>query len=268
MNVFEKFVSLISAGMETPPLYGWWHLLFLVLTVLLTVGISVKYRDADERVVRRILLVAFLVMLVGEIYKQLTFSMSVTDGVASWGYSFYAFPFQLCSTPLYVLPLALLSREGRLHDAAIAYLASFSLFGGLAVMAYPGDVFLSQIGINIQTMLHHGAQVVVGVYLAVRYRGREHRRCFFPAAVLFVVLVLMALSMNVGFRHLFGISLNMFFIGPYEACTLPLVSLIYPLLPYPVFLLLYIVGFSLVAAAMYYGFRALARAIEVRHVSR
>ena len=41
---------------------------------------------------------------------------------------------------------------------------------------------------------------------------------------------------------------NMFYISPYYGCTLPLLSSIYPVVPYPVFLIIYIIGFTLAAA--------------------
>ena len=40
-----------------------------------------------------------------------------------------------------------------------------------------------------------------------------------------------------------GSTFNMFFISPYFPCTLPVLSEIYPVVPYPVFLLLYVLGF-------------------------
>lgn len=46
-----------------------------------------------------------------------------------------------------------------------SYLATFSLFAGIAVMAFPSSVFVETIGINIQTMICHAGMVVVGVVL-------------------------------------------------------------------------------------------------------
>ena len=44
---------------------------------------------------------------------------------------------------------------------------------------------------------------------------------------------------------------NMFFISHRFPCTLPVLSGIYPVVPYPVFLLLYLVGFAAVAAIIF-----------------
>ena len=39
-------------------------------------------------------------------------------------------------------------------------------------MIYPNDVFSTQLGISIQTMVHHGMQVVLGVYVSVYNRNK------------------------------------------------------------------------------------------------
>jgi len=70
------------------------------------------------------------------------------------------------------------------------------------------------------------------------------------------------MALNIGVYHLFqhlGMddTFNMYFISPYFDCTLPILSIIYPLVPYPLFLVMYILGFSLIAALMYYVQRAI-----------
>lgn len=274
MNAFERFVAAISAEMETPALYGWFHLLFVALVVGATVLLCRTLRDADERTVRRLMLAVLAVMVTVEAYKQLVFSMEVEDGVAVWSYTFYAFPYQFCSTPIYVLPFAILLPEGRCRDAVIAYLSTFSLFGGLAVMVYPGDVFIETVGINLQTMIHHGLQVVLGIYLLVRYRSRPLHRRFLGAVLVFAILVGVALALNIGVYHALAAhyeevpSFNMFYISPYFPCTLPLVSLIWAAVPYPVFLLIYLIGFSIAAAVMHYGGHGIIRLVGVRREQR
>jgi len=44
---------------------------------------------------------------------------------------------------------------------------------------------------------------------------------------------------------------NMFYIGPYYDCSLPLLSMIYPKIPYICFILLYILGFGLISFILY-----------------
>ncbi len=256
MSIFEKILIALQAEMPTPTNYGWYHLLMFALTVALTVFLCVRMRDADDKTVRRVLLAAWCTMVVLEIYKQLVFAIEPGTTDAVWDYAWYAFPYQFCSTPIYVLPFAIFLENGRARNACLAFLSTFSLFGGLAVMFYPNDVFTATIGVNIQTMVHHGLQVALGIWLAVRNRRHLTRDYFLGGVSVFALMSVIAIVLNVGVYH--GLravgaedTFNMFFISPYFECTLPILSSIDHLIPYPVFLLLYLFGFVLVAAIIY-----------------
>ena len=254
--------------METPESYGAFHFLSLAAVIGLTVLLCIRFRDAEEKTVRRILLAAWIIMVVLELYKQLVYTYDVTDaGKIVGDFQWYAFPFQFCSTPLYVLPFAIFLREGTARDGTIAFLCTFSLFGGLAVMVYPNDVFISTIGINIQTMVHHGAQVALGIFLAVHNRKRLSPSHFLSALPIFTVLVTTAMLLNIGVHHALLANgqtdtFNMFFVSPYHPCTLPVLSSVYELVPYPIFLFIYLFGFSLVAALVYFVIYAITAPIR------
>lgn len=266
MNAFDRFVEAISPRSSIPPSYGFYHIFCIILVIALTVALCVFFRNANEKVMRRILLIAWICMVIGEGYKQLVFSMNIHGGVAVWAYPWYSFPFQLCATPLYFLPFAIFCR-GKIQEIAIVFLSTFAFFGGLVVMIYPGDVFASIIGINIQTMVHHGLQVAIGIYLAVYKRKELCFKHFLKSIPAFVVAISFALILNVVFYHAYpagdsGVPVfNMFFISPYFPCTLPLLSLIYPIVPYPVFLLIYIIGFTVAALAVYYAIFGIYRLV-------
>ena len=258
MNFFARLIEFFSAEMTTPEPYGWFHLMFVGITVAASVLFCVFFRNASERTERRICLILWLIILVLEIYKQLIFTFEVEGGAIVGDYQWYAFPFQLCSTPLYILPFVAFLKNGWLRDAVIAYMIAFSIFGGLCVYVFPGDVFIEIIGINIQTMIHHGIQIVAGVYLASKYRHRLTFRYYLKGGAVFVLMVLLAMVMNIAVYNAFAASgideaFNMFYISPYFDCTLPLLSLIYPAVPYPVFLAIYVVGFIAAAAIIFYA---------------
>ena len=256
MNFFEKIVYFLSASMETPQMFGIWHIVSLTLAVLLAAFMVWKFKDCSDKTLRRVLLVFWVIIVLFELYKQTVFSMQ-SDGVtAKWDYQWYAFPFQFCSTPMYLLPILIFAKEGKVRNAVVAYMATFSLFAGLAVMVYPADVFIGMIGINIQTMVHHGLQFVIGVFLVAHNRHHLNKRFFAWCMIVFSVLASVALTMNVIMHNVFVANgmdetFNMFFISPYYDCTLPILSAIYHLVPYPVFLLIYILGFALVSALVY-----------------
>lgn len=229
----------MDLSMNTPGLYGWFHLLWLGITAVITV-LLIRFARGKARTV---ILWTSLLTIFLELYKQINYSFSYTNGI-TFDYQWYAFPFQFCSTPMYIGLLAALTR-GKLHSSLCSYLATFALFAGLCVMVYPGDVFISTIGINIQTMICHGSMVCIGIYLlATGYVRLEHRTVL-KAMPVFAVCVLLAVIMN-EVAHLAGLeeTFNMFFVSPYWDCTLPLYSLIHEAVPFPLNLIIYIAGFT------------------------
>jgi len=265
--MFANIYTFLDSKMETPTNYGWFHLLFVGIVIAVTVFLCIRLRDADDKTLRRVALVGWLIMLVLEIYKQYNYTGSVEDGKLVWDYQWYAFPYQLCSTPLYVLPFIAFMKDGRVREAFVAYMSFFSLFGGVAVFFYPNDVFVSTIGINIQTMIHHGLQIVLGIYFAVHSRQKYSWGYFLRSIPVFVGLLVIAMVANIAVYHaLVAVgnteTFNMFFISPYFECTLPVLSAIYPAVWYPVFFVIYALGFVLVAFILFliqYGIIRLTR---------
>lgn len=252
MNWFEKFVAAISGTMTEPTMYGWFHLLFVGLIIVGTVILCWRAKNVNDKVFRRIVLICWIVMVVLEIYKQVVFSFDVDTG--KWDYQWYAFPYQLCSTPLYVLPFVIFLKECKVRDACIAFMSIFSLFGGLVTVVYPSTVFVETIGINLQTMIHHGLQIVLGIYFIVYNRHKLSIKYYLSALYVFLVVSAVAMLLNLTIpKFINGETFNMFFISPYFECTLPVLMIFYPpTVPYIIFLLIYIIGFAIAGIAVYY----------------
>lgn len=247
MTVINSIMQALNGTMKTPTAYGWFHLMMLAIIIGLTVFLCIKFRNANDKTTRIILLVLSSICLALEIYKQLNYSYN--DG--NWTYQWYAFPFQFCSTPMYVAFVASFLKPSKFRDCLYCFLATYGLFAGIAVMLYPGDVFISTIGINIQTMVHHGLQITYGVFLISTKQVRIHISSLLKASFVFIALVLTALAMNL-ITHAAGLqdTFNMFYISPYFSCHLPILSMVYANTPYIVFLLVYILGFTICGAVI------------------
>ena len=257
MNLFEKITHFLDADMTEPQPYGIFHIVSFVLVVLLTAFLVYKFKDASDKTFRIIVFSFWVAIVLFEVYKQINFSFSYNDGDPIWDYQWYAFPYQFCSTPLYVLPFIAFLKNGKVRDACISFMTYFSLVGGIVVFAYPGDVFIETIGINIQTMFHHGMQLVFGIYFTVYNRRKVNFKYFLSAVPVFTVLTLIAMLLNIVIHAYFmanGIdeTFNMFFISPYYECTLPVFSNFYSILPYPIFLFLYILGMAMGSSAIFF----------------
>lgn len=246
------------ATMETPGNYGWFHIMFLIIIFLGTFAICFFGRNVRDLTFRIIIGVLWLICIGLEIYKQCTF---VWDGDS---YQWYAFPFQFCSSILYALPFIVFLPEGKVRQAFMAFAGLFMFFGGLAVYAYPNDVFVSRTGINIQTMTHHGLQVLVGIYVTVWNRKNilsekgfidTFKNMLFyilKGAIVFAGFIAVAIILNEGVTRMYPETeaMNMFYISTRHDCTLPVLSSIYPLVNPFVFILIYFFGFLVVAFIM------------------
>ncbi len=249
----KALFTFLELTMETPTNYGWFHLLSMAVIITVTVLIVIKFKDCTEEKFRKIALICWIIMVCFEFYKQTVFSFEYDVDKLTFSYQWYAFPLQLCSTPLYVLPFVAFLKDGKVRDALIAYSLSFALFGGLVVFFYPNDVFTEIIGVNIQTMVHHGLQIVTGVFFAVHERKKHSVKCFLYSIPVFIAFLVVALALNEGvFAALksSGIddSFNMFYISRHFANHLPILSVVYASVPYLIFLLSYTIGFVICAA--------------------
>lgn len=236
---------------EAPTSYGVLHLIFIALVIASTIVLCKYFKDVTDKTFRKILLGMWITVTVLEIYKQFTFSYSIENDVITWDYQWYAFPFQFCSSQLYILPFIVFLKDGKVRDGCMSFLQFWSTFAGLAVFAYPNDIFIPQIGINFQTLIHHGLQVVIGVYLMVYNRKKIDIKFYLRGVIVFVIMTAVAMVINLVAPFITSETVNMFYISPYFDCTLPVLSMIYPLVPYVVFLLLYVLGFSFVGYLVY-----------------
>lgn len=253
MNALEKILYVLSSQMERPQSYQIFHIICIVTVFVLAAVICIAFRKASAKTEKIILMSAWVLLVLFEIYKQLVFAVNFEETVY-WEYRWDSFPFQFCSSPLYLFPLAALPQSEKFRDVIRMFLATFSLFAGLAVLFYPDDVFSTYIGVSIQTMVHHGVMVIIGIFVGGRLvrEGKMTLPRFFKADAVFAVLVLIALIMNIAAPLVTDMTFNMFFIGPNFPCQLVFLNVIYANVPYPLFLIIYMFGFTLAAFILFW----------------
>ena len=238
--------------METPMAYGTFHVIALLLTAAVTICLSLFFGNTSDKRFRGILLIIWITLVLMELYKQVSASLHIEDGIARWAYKWGNFPFQFCDTLFYLLPIAIFLKESKLRDAAMAFLATYALFAGALVLLYPGDVFTSNIGLNIHTMYHHGMQTVIGIYLFVYNRKRFTLNTFVYAIPLFVLLVAIAQILNVVIHAIVTDGyINLFYISPYFHREYPLVGALGEKYHWSIITSVYTVGFTAIAFIVY-----------------
>lgn len=244
-NFFKRVLEVLDGQMTEPVPFGWFHLIFLTLTVLACAFAVCKCRNITEKQLRKVLLITSITLIVLEIYKQINSAYSVEED--AWSYTWSAFPFQFCSSPLYIMPLAVVIRRERLRNRLYAFLASYCLVAGLVVMLYPSTVFTETVGVNFQTMLHHGAMIVIAVLLLASNRVCLNFRGLISALPVFFILCAMAMAMN-GLYILWGDSeqnFNMFYISPAGEPPADFLVTLLEYIPYIIYLLGYLAFFTL-----------------------
>ena len=250
MEFLHNVLRVLDYKIDKPELFGWFHWMWLALVVVATVALCLWHkRSGTPERVRRVVLINAIVVILLEVYKMINFSFQEANGFA-FDFQWYAFPWQFCSTPMYIGLLAGLTRKGKFHDCLCAYLATFAVFAGLAVTIYPGDVFVPVLGINIQTMICHGSMIVIGIYLFYTGYVKLEHKTILKAIPVFAVCVTVALILNeVMYTSgvLNGEAFNMFYISSHFDSTLPIYGQVHNAVPFPVNAIIYILGFSVIA---------------------
>ena len=255
VNLLEKFIALTHTQMPQPTLFGYAHIFWLLIGLVAIIFVSLVCKKLTDKQLSKFLMIISSVLLVLEVIKQMNFSYNSTTD--TWDYYWQQFPFQFCAIPMYAAFVASFLKESKFRSALYSFLATFGLFAGLAVSIYPVPVLSGVIFRFSQSMFHHLAMVVIGVVIFVSGRVEFNYKTFIKAIPIFVTCAILAFSMNILF-HLTGNadSFNMFYVGPYFKSDIPILSSIGDLLHIEssnlhignfVFLLIYVLGFSLIA---------------------
>lgn len=263
-NILIRIKEYLSTTGETPEPLGTLHITSLVAMGLAIVFFTIIFYRANDKIVKKLCFGFWLVFIIIELGKQFGAATAISDGKLFFDYSLGALPLHICSSPFYVLPIFFLAKKDFTKHVTAIFLCTFSLIGGLAVMIFPDSVFGTQIYTNLQSMIHHSMQIVVGVALGIRYGRRFNKNEFVGAAAIFLNLAVLALAANLIAHEYFvknGISLelNMFFISPYVRFVPPVfVGLGIEEMPYPLYLFLFLVIFIIAASIISLIFKAVS----------
>ena len=257
MNLFEKILYFLQKEMPEPTPFGWYHLLCIGIMLLFIVILIIRRKKHNDKQLKIVLATYGIIVLVLEILKQLTWSFNydpITQ-LITWDYEWYAFPFQLCTTPIYISLICLFLKKGKLRDALLSYLAFFTILGSISTILLPESCFVEDILVNIHTMYLHLGSFVISVYLLFTKEVKLNKKNFISATIVFLSLTTIAEILNISIYHsgiLNGETFNMFYISPYFISSLPVFDIIQENVPYIIYLLIYIVALTLGALIIYF----------------
>ncbi len=267
MEFWGALLNFLETKMFWAKPYDWFHISFFVISIVAGVWLALKFKNPTHHQVRSILLTISILCIVLEIYKQIVYSFSYDGEKIIFNYTWYVFPWQFCSTPMYIGLLAGLTKNNKLHEGFCAYLASYAVFAGLSVMIYPSAVLTDIIGINIQTMLCHGSMITIGIFLICTGYVKTNFRTFLKAVPIFLIAFAVAVILNES-ANLLGIleqgEFNMFYISPYGKPVIPVLTQIQNTCPTPIPQIAYLIVFSLIAYLILVVFGCINRVIANR----
>ena len=210
MNIIEKFMHLVAVGMTPPPAYGVFHISLIVVGMTLCISLAWLCRKFDDRK-NKILLLAFAgVLIFSEIFKQLFLFYVIEDNSIYWG----EFPFQMCSLPMYLCPIAVFCKNERIKKVCYGFMMCFNLLGGFAGVFEPSGVFLDHVALTVHAVAWHYSLVFLSFYIIFSGRAGRKKEDLFDIIKLFVLLCFIAFVINTLIGITVGDEVNMFFVGP------------------------------------------------------
>ncbi|MBR6504522.1 MAG: YwaF family protein [Clostridia bacterium] len=256
MNYFEKFLHMLQAEMNTPKAFGWFHLMWIGITILALAILGKLRKKYSNKQLKIVLGVYGIIALILEVTKQImwSFNYDAVKNIVTWDYQWYAAPFQLCTTPIFVSIICLFLKEGKLRNSLLSYMAFITILGGFITILIPDSCFVSDILINIHTMWLHCGSFVVSSYLIMSRVVKLEKQNLINAFKVFLCFVLIAEILNIGVYNmdiLNGETFNMFYISPYFISTLPVFNVLQENLPFIIYLITYIIAICLGGTVVY-----------------
>ncbi|MBR6690413.1 MAG: YwaF family protein [Bacilli bacterium] len=245
MNLFEKFLYMLQAEMETPKTLGWFHIFWILFVVVSIIGLFIIRKRHSEKQLKLILGIYGVIAFILELLKQLiwAFNYDSITNIVTWDYEWYSAPFQLCTTPIFISIICLFLKNNKLRKSLLSYMSFITILGSLVTLILPDSCFTSDILINIHTMWLHCGSLVVSIYLLMSKEVEINKKNFINSFIVFLVFVVLAEVLNVVIYNsgiLNGETFNMFYISPYFTTHLPVFNIIQENVPFIIYLLSYI----------------------------
>lgn len=250
VSKLEKVLAFLHKTVDEPACYGWYHWVCIATIISLCAACILLGKYCKRKHVNGVLFSTATLLIVLEVFKQLYVSYNVADD--TWSYPWSDFPFQFCSTPMYIMLLASFCRKGKLYDACTAFLSTYGLFAGVLVVLYPETVFCTDLAINIHTMIYHGLMIVIGVFLYATGTVKTQFSILLKALPIFLVLLSLAIIMNSIYAKYGDLTqnFNMFYISTVADTPMEWIDNIIDKLPLIVIVLGYTAIFSCAALVM------------------
>lgn len=209
-SAIRNFIEATAWEMIKPKPYGIFHLSFMIIGFALCALLAYRLKNIGEKGNRYLLMGIGIFLAVCELYKQLFYYYHICCGEYAW----WIFPFQLCSVPMYLCIVAPMLKEGPIQKGMYSFMMTYNLLGGFITFFEPSGIITEHWTITLHAFTWHMLLVFIGLYLGFSRRGGYEIRDYLGATKTFLILCLIAFTINVAVKAATGESINMFFIGP------------------------------------------------------
>jgi len=258
MNFFSKLLLFLQSEMKTPTAFGWFHLMWIAFIITVIILLYKRKDKYSEKQLKTVLGIYGIVAFILELLKQIiwTFNYDSILGSITIDYQWYSFPFQLCTTPIFISLICLFLKNNRLRKSLLSYMAFTTILGSIATIIMPDSCFTSDILVNVHTMWLHMGSFVVSIYLLMTNEVKLNLRNLRNALIIFLIFVGIAQALNIGVYNsgiLNGETFNMFYISPYFISHLPIFDVIQQNVAYPLYFLFYISVIAVGTTLIFYS---------------
>ena len=256
MSLFDRFMESLKIEMTEPNAFGWFHLLCIGIMITFIIILCIRRKKHSEKQLKIVIGTYGIVAFILELLKQISWSYEIDSvyNIGVWDYTWYSAPFQLCTTPIFVSLICLFLKKGRLRDSLLSYIAFITIWGSFMTIILPDSCLVSEILINVHTMWLHLGSFVVSLYLIFSGEVKLIKDNVYGAIKTFIEFVCIAMVLNIGVYNsgiLGDETFDMFYISPYFSKDLPVFSQLFEILPYYLYLPLYIIIISVGGTVVY-----------------
>lgn len=242
-----------------PEMMGWFHIFGIVLAVVFfIVGIvlGIKLKGKSEDYICRILLIVGSTLVGIEILQKILKYIDL--GYFNWS----EIPFHICHVAMYVFVAAGIFKKGKVRD----YLLAFS---GLAVFGVSTFYFANPVGAvedpyilsSFYSFLYHSILIACSLIVMIsleQYSKPAFKTCLRGYAFTMLLTPIAILINELVYRNFPEFSnINLFTISAHLPVGYPLLKNIIDIneVPYPVYLLSYMIYFFVIGTLLYFVIR-------------
>ena len=195
MNFYEWFFLEEVNGVKRPPagLFSWSHLLTVTITLValltLAVFLGKKFKN-DYKKQNLVLLISGIAIVAIQLSKNIWLLCETDD---FWDCLIGNWPLYFCDIPIYVIPLAALTK-GRFKQWCLDFLAICGLLMGFMGNYFAGNLYPSHAIVSfsvINALLNHSISAFVALFIWVTGLNKMEKRDIpFSIGILFTFMTI------------------------------------------------------------------------------